>query len=319
MESSLQRQNSRARGAAAGSAKPLLGIAALSFLCLALVARPAAAYTAAGDRIFSATISLPQIGPSDEAYLRSGTQSLHSATLPSSDDRLTNVTGVYDKMLTERLGLAIEGGYNALDRAGASTLTGWQNFEAILQYTAILAPENEFLLAVSIDREFGGSGAQRVGANPRGATTPLVSFGKGMGDVGLDYLRPIAVKGVFGYQLSDGGARPDQWIAGVAIEYSIPYLESKVQAVGLPGLFQNMTPQIELLLTTPSRSSPGTSTTLLVAPGIAYSGEGWEFGIEALVPATRTTGSGVGLIAQIHLSLDYLFPDSVGKPLFSRR
>ena len=56
----------------------------------------------------------------------------------------------------------------------------------------------------------------------------------------------------------------------------------------------------------------------MVAPGVSYSqGSGWEVGIEALIPATRTTGRGVGVIAQLVLQLDYLLPDSVlGRPIF---
>jgi hypothetical protein len=39
--------------------------------------------------------------------------------------------------------------------------------------------------------------------------------------------------------------------------------------------------------------------------------EGWEFIIEA--------GTGLGVAAQFNLSLDYFFPDTIGKPLFSGR
>ena len=55
---------------------------------------------------------------------------------------------------------------------------------------------------------------------------------------------------------------------------------------------------------------------MLIAPGFAYTGEGWEFALEALVPATRATGTGVGVTAQLHFALDFLFSDSIGKPLF---
>ena len=72
----------------------------------------------------------------------------------------------------------------------------------------------------------------------------------------------------------------------------------------------------EVLLTTPAGRSFGARTTALIAPGVTYAGEGWEFLIEALVPATRATGSGAGVRAQLHLALDYLFPTrSVGRCL----
>jgi len=56
----------------------------------------------------------------------------------------------------------------------------------------------------------------------------------------------------------------------------------------------------------------------LIAPGVSYAGEGWEFAVEALVPATSATGSGVGVTAQLHLALDFLFADTpLGRPIFA--
>jgi hypothetical protein len=41
-------------------------------------------------------------------------------------------------------------------------------------------------------------------------------------------------------------------------------------------------------------------------------------GVEALVPATRATGSGVGAALQLHFSLDYLFAGGfLGRPILS--
>ena len=81
-----------------------------------------------------------------------------------------------------------------------------------------------------------------------------------------------------------------------------------------------MTPITEVFFTTPVSciSGQGTNTTLVVAPGVSYSrGKGWELGIEAMIPTTRATGHGIGVIAQLLIQLDYLLPDSlVGRPIF---
>ena len=75
----------------------------------------------------------------------------------------------------------------------------------------------------------------------------------------------------------------------------------------------------EVLFNAPAGPSYGRHTTNLVAPGVSYSeGTGWELAIEAMIPTTRATGSGVGVIAQLVLQLDYLLPDSVlGRPLLA--
>jgi hypothetical protein len=284
----------------------------LAALCAVVPLSVAQAYTAAGDRQFPATILLPQIAPSDEAYVTSGTQ-------PSSGGRTTTFGGTYDKTLTERLGIEIDETYSWIDSPGAGTASGWQNQNATVRYLAILDQSREFLFTVGLEREFGDTGTRRIGADPRGATTPTAYFGKGLGDLDIGYLRPLAVTGTFGYQASDGGARPDVIQAGIALEYSIPYLDSKVRALELPGLIRSMTPMIEYFYTTTTTPSSGQSTAATIAPGFSIAGDYWEFAVEALVPTTRAAGNGPGVTVQFHLSLDYLFPGSVGKPLFSAR
>jgi hypothetical protein len=73
----------------------------------------------------------------------------------------------------------------------------------------------------------------------------------------------------------------------------------------------------EFVFSTPTGKSFGARTTALFAPGVTYAGEGYEIAIEALIPVTRATGRGIGVTAQLHLSLDFLAPDTIGRPLFS--
>jgi hypothetical protein len=96
-----------------------------------------------------------------------------------------------------------------------------------------------------------------------------------------------------------------------------------VEALGglaryLPDLLRGMTPIVETLVATRPATADST-TAVVVAPGVAYSGQGWQFGIEARVPANSAAGHGVGVLARFSLSLDYFFPDSIGRPLFSER
>jgi hypothetical protein len=281
-------------------------------VCPVLLPATVAAYTAAGDRIFPATILLPQAAPTDALYVTPSTQ-------PVSGGNATNLTVTLDKLLTERLGIGIQDGYNWIGRNNASTLVGWQNLLAYVKYEAILDPPHEFLFSVGTAHEFGSTGTRRVGAQTGATLVPTTFFAKGLGDLPIDYLRPLALQGFATYQLSAAPARPDNVLAGLAIEYSIPYLQSKVRALDLPDLVRGMTPIVETLVVAPTRNRGGATTAVIVAPGIAYSGEGWQFGIEARVPANRAAGSGAGVLAQFTVSLDYFFPDSIGKPLFSWR
>lgn len=279
-------------------------------------ARDALAYTAAGDRVFVATGILPQIAPADQIYTWAWTVPLSAGGI-GTPERATNVGAVFEKTITERLGIHFEDSWFRIDRRGAGSLHGFANFETELKYLTVNDPAREFLLTLGVDREWGGTGALAVGTYRQGATTPRVYFGKGLGDLDLGYWRPLAVSGFFGYQAADRPPRPDLITTGFVVEYSIPYLRSKVQSFDMPELFRGMTPMTEVLFTVPAGRSFGARTTALIAPGLNFAGEGWEFILEALVPATRATAAGAGVRAQLHLALDFLFPDTIGRPLLA--
>lgn len=293
-------------------------VAVVIAVAAAVAASPAAAYSAAGDRLFPATLQLPQLSPGDELYLWANTQPL-SGGPPGSGTRTTGVAAVWGKTLTERLGVVVEENWTRLDRVKRGTWSGMQNLDTEIKYLAVVDQPHEFLMTLGLDREWGGTGAQRVGAFASGATTPRLYVGKGLGDLDIGRLRPLAVTGLIGYQAADAAPRPDLLQAGLVVEYSIPYLESKVESLDLPEVLRGLTPMTETLLTMPIGKTFGANTTLLVAPGISYAGPGWELAFELLVPATTATGRGVGAMAQFHLSLDYIAGDTIGRPLFAQQ
>src|SRR6516164_2326753 len=291
---------------------------ALLVVGLALLPAPVHAFVAAGDRMFPGTLILPQIAPTDEAYIQGATP--FSGTPVALNTRRTDAIWFFGKTLTEGLGIRLRDVYTRLDPVGRSSRYGWQTLTANAQYEAVLDGPHEFLFSVGVDRQFGGTGAGRVqprGFRGVGATTPTIYFGKGLGDLDIGYLRPLAISGTFGYLIADQSPRADVAMSGFAIEYSIPYLQSKVRAFDLPDLIRGLTPIAELFLTTPAGQNHGVANTALIAPGVTYAGEGWQFGVEALIPMTRATGKGLGVTAQFHVWLDYLFPNSIGMPVFS--
>ena len=196
---------------------------------LVLLPATAAAYTAVGDRVFPATILLPQAAPGDALYVT-------PSTLPVPGGNATNLTATLDKTLTERLGIGIQDGYNWIGRDNASTLVGWQNLLAYVKYEAILDPPHEFLFSIGTAHEFGGTGTHRVGAPDNGATlVPTTFFAKGLGDLPIGYFRPLGLQGFATYQLSSGAPRPDNFLAGLAVEYSNSLSAIKGQSVRFTG------------------------------------------------------------------------------------
>ena len=89
--------------------------------------------------------------------------------------------------------------------------------------------------------------------------------------------------------------------------------------LGLPDFVNHLIPLVEVSLQTPVSNtlSSGTVTTGTINPGVIRVGKYCQFGIEATIPVNRASGTGVGAIAQLHLFLDDIFPNSIGRPIFN--
>ena len=74
----------------------------------------------------------------------------------------------------------------------------------------------------------------------------------------------------------------------------------------------------EVSLTTPVANNFGNpyTTTGTVNPGVIWVGSYFQVGLEAIIPINRESGTHVGVIGQLHLYLDDIFPSTVGQPLF---
>ena len=189
---------------------------------------------------------------------------------------------------------------------------------------------HEAIVSAGVDWDIGGTGSRRVGAESFSTITPGIFFGKGFGDLPNDvkFLRPLAITGLVGYGIptrsstttitdeSDTEVERDphtlEW--GFAIEYSVPYLQSFVQDVGLKAPFNRMIPIVEFAMSTPlDRGQHGTTGT--INPGIPWAGQSIQLGIEAVNPVNHRSGNSVGVLAQLHFFLDDLFPQTIGRPL----
>jgi hypothetical protein len=73
----------------------------------------------------------------------------------------------------------------------------------------------------------------------------------------------------------------------------------------------------EAKLSNPVRNTldSGTKTTGTLNPGIIYIGDKYQVGVEAIVPINRDSGGNIGVIGQVHLYLDDILPNSIGRPL----
>jgi hypothetical protein len=182
---------------------------------------------------------------------------------------------------------------------------------------------------IGLDVNWGHTGRVQnggFGADDFTTLSPTFDFGKGFGDLpdSLSFLKPFAITGNLSVDFptkpySAGNANPNNFNAGFAIEYSLEYLQHHVKDIGLSAPFDRMIPLVEVTSTTPfSRlGDQDNVTTGNIAPGVIWAGQHYQIGAEALLPyGNHQQGHGYGGVVQLHLFLDDIFPDSIGKPIF---
>ena len=310
--------------------------AALAGLATALVPLiEAGAHEIVGNRFFPATLSVDDPGVNDELAYPT------VSVFKNGDDpsvKQHNISGEFAKRITEDFAIAVTPTWTRLYAPGGpngAQANGFQNLETLFKYRLYRNPEHEFVVSVGLAIEWGGSGTPEVGAERFTHYTPTLYFGKGLGDLPdtIGWARPFAITGVIGYAIpgtsstaifnSDTGdvdvefhPRVLNW--GGSLQYSMPYLKSAVMDLQLPDFINHLIPIVEASLQTPVANTftSGTVTTGTINPGVIWVGSYFQVGVEAMIPINRRSGTGVGVIAQLHLYLDDIDPHGVGKPIF---
>jgi hypothetical protein len=298
-----------------------------------LVTAAARSHEIVGNRMFPVTLAIDDPGVADEISLPT------ISAFKTGDDpsvKELDISGEFSKRITEDFGVSFSPTWTHISTPGGPNMTGasgFQNLDTNFKYRVFKNAEHEFVMSVGLSVEWGGSGAQDVGADRFTTYTPTFYFGKGLGDIPVGWIRPFAITGQVGYaipgKLSDTTFNADdgtvdtefhprvlQW--GATLQYSMPYLKSTVIDLGLPDFFNHLIPLVEASMQTPvsNISTSGTVTTGTVNPGVIWVGNTFQVAVEAMIPINRQSGTSVGVIGQIHFFLDDIFPNSLGRPIF---
>lgn len=313
---------------------------ALPGLAVALLSGPTHAHEIVGNRFLPATLGIDDPGVNDELSLPT------VDAFKTGDDppvRQRDLSGEFSKRITEDFAIALGSTYTWLSAPGGPDGTGargFQNLDTTFKYRIFKNAEHEFVASVGLGIEWGRTGSASVGAEDFNVYTPTMFFGKGFGDLpnSVGWLRPFAVTGQVGYAIpgrrstttfgidpdsgditADTEIHPDVLVWGGTLQYSLPYLKSAVIDLGLPDFISRFIPLVEATLQTPVAHTltSGTVTTGTINPGFIWIGNGFQVGVEALVPVNRQSGTNVGVIAQLHFYLDDLDPRGIGRPIFS--
>jgi hypothetical protein len=305
------------------------------FACLILLGLPLRswAHGFAGQRFFPTTLAIDDPFVSDELSFR-----LRHIKEPGAPPTVTTeIDAEYTKRLTPRLGLSLGGAFFHLDPDEGSTDNGFGNLEVGAKYQLVTNARHEALLSLGLTAEVGGTGSHSVGADSFSTLSPGLFFGKGFGDLPetVPFLRPFALTGVLGANFptrsqtvttqvdplsgdlsQDVERHPITLSWGVTLQYNLQYLQAFVKDVGLGAPFNRMIPLVELALETCLNRGCGGQTTGTVNPGLIWFGKYLELGVEASVPINTRSGKNVGILGLVHVFIDDLFPQSLGRPLF---
>ena len=291
------------------------------------------AHCVVGARFFPATLSVDDPCVADEFSFPT------IAGFKNGDDpstRQLDIAAEFSKRITDNFGISLGTAWTQLSPSGASRVDGFQNLEASFKYQFLTEAARELVMSGALVVEFGHTGSSSVGAESFSVFTPTLYAGQGFGSLPEDMrmARPFALTGQLGYAIpsksSSTSIDPDsgetnkelhpQFLTyGGSLQYSMPYLKANVVDLGLPAFFNQLIPIVEFQFQTPVSNyhGSGIGTTGTVTPGVIWIGKYFQVGLEAIIPVNRASGTGVGVLAQLHFYLDDLFPNSLGRPLFA--
>ena len=281
----------------------------------------AIAHGFAGARFFPATVATEDPFAADELALPT------VAWFKEDEVRTAAYSLEYSKRITRNLALSFGGTYLRLDPPGEPKAYGFENLEIGAKYQLAVNPMHETIFSIGVEAELGGTGTGHIGAEGFSVITPTLFFGKGFGDLfdSMSFMRAFAITGSIGVALpteartadefGDFEEHPNTLQLGLALEYSLPYLQSQVRNIGLGSPFDRLVLVTELSLQTPIDRGGG-KTTGTINPGLFWAGQSVQLSAQAIIPWNRASGRTVGFLAELHFYLDDIFPTSLGRPIF---
>ncbi|HLJ62854.1 MAG TPA: hypothetical protein VKT70_02030 [Stellaceae bacterium] len=288
-----------------------------------LIPSPILAHGFAGDRFFPATIATDDPFVADEASFPTLSTEHNATTATNPGSQQYDFETDISKRITPNVGVTISDAYHYFDNRGQNATFGLDNLVTELQYQFYTNGPHEFILSTGIKTNWGDTGTQRIGSADFTTVSPLLDFGKGLGDLpdSLGFIRPFAITGNLSVDFptrlqTDGVNHPNNFNSGFALEYSLEYLQHHVKDVGLGAPFDRMIPLVEFTYSTPLNRGLAGQTTGTISPGLIWAGQYYQIGAELNIPANSRSGQNVGFLVQLHFFLDDIFPNSIGRPLF---
>jgi len=290
------------------------------FLCIgpALVV----AHGVIGNRFFPSTLALEDPFANDELSIIGG-HIREPSENGGSPTRVSSVEAEYAATITPGVALSVGNEYTHSRPAAGPSRRGFGNLELGVKYQFHTDRATESVISASMGASIGNTGLE---ADKFTTLSPSVEFGHGFGALAgrRGLVRPLALTGSLGLNVPlDSSSTVDgqtmrnpvtvSW--GAALMYDLHYLQTSVRGIGMKEPWNRMFPIVEVAGDTCLNRGCNGDTTGFVNPGVIWIGRKFQLGVEARIPVNGRTGNHVGVLLQIHMFLDDLWPRTRGHSL----
>jgi hypothetical protein len=286
----------------------------------------AIAHCFVGERFFPATLVTDDPCVADEMSLPT-VDYFPTAGIGGPAGKQVDIEADISKRITADFGVDIQYTWTQIRTPNSPIQAGFSDLQTTFQYQLLKYAPTELALMVGLIVDWGGTGATNAGIGTSYTTvSPTFYIGQGFGQLPdqLSWARPFAITGEFSYDIpsssfdfAQGVFIPQTVTYSGSFQYSMPYLHANVIDLGLPDFINHLVPLVEWQFTTPVANNFGNSNATAgnIYPGAIYIGTVYQLGLEAVIPANKQSGGGLGVLAQLHFYLDDMFPNTVGQPL----
>jgi hypothetical protein len=227
-----------------------------------------------------------------------------------------------EKKISDRFSLTLDSSWIDITPKPADEPheSGFANLGITLKYAFFIDPAHEAIASAALEST-APTGSPDVGAEPDWSFKPFLLYGKGFGDLpgagAVKYLRPFAIQGDAGFEVAVDRDRTTTLAHNIAVEYSIPYLQSFVRDFGLRWPLRNLIADGEFNFEHGVNGGDQGKAAVFATPGIVYMDRYVEVGVAGRFPLNQRAHDELdwGIIWIVDLFIDDIFPWTRWQPI----
>jgi hypothetical protein len=270
-----------------------------------LAAADAYAHGVVGDRSFIEPFIAEDVNPKNE-FVIARPEWDHSR-----DGSALSVGFGLEKKISDRFSLTLDTEWDTIEPHGAPRESGFNNLGITGKYAFYINPAHEMIFSLALEAT-APTGSRDVDAEKDWSFKPFLLYGKGLGDLpsSVKYLRPFALQGDAGFEISLDHDRTTTFAHNISVQYSIPYLQQSVRDFGLKWPFNDLIWDTEFSFEHGVNGEEHGKTSSFVTPGIVYMDRWVELGVAGRFPLNGNANRQFdwGIVWIVDLFIDDILP-----------